>query len=450
MKTNKIKIAALAGLLLFGSSCDDQLDLTDPNNIGPDIVYNSDKNVKSALLGAYNAISTGAFFGGQTFRNSELMADNNEIVFSGTFNDPSDMYRKEMITANSDVTNAWIGAYTTINMANNILGSLAVVNVEDQGQVEGEALFLRGVSYFELILFFGQPYSAGNTTTNLGVPLMLTADRNSVVTKPRNTVEEVYAQVLADLTAAEGLLAEGPNGGYATKEAASAFLSRVYLQMAKYPEARDAANRTIASGNYALRPTNASEFNGASTSEDLFDIPVSSVDGTNAMNTFYASQSNGGRGDIEVQPAHLALYTAGDARASLFYIDSGTGDTRVSKWTNRYGSVKIIRLAEMYLTRAECNFRLSTAIGDTPLNDVDRIRTRAGLGSIVTPTLNNILFERRLELAHEGQRLHDIKRTQQNVTQGALTFAYNSTKLVFPIPQREINVNKALVQNDGY
>lgn len=450
MKTNKIKIVALAGLLLFGSSCDDNLDLADPNNIGPTIVYNSDKNVKSALLGAYNALSAGAYYGGNTFRNSEIMADNNEITFTGTFNDVSDIYRKEMITANSDVTNLWIGSYNTINIANNVLGAIAVVDDADEDQVEGEALFLRGISYFELVLFFAQPYSAGNTTTNLGVPLMLTPDRNSVATKPRSTVKEVYDQIVADLGAAEGLLAEGPNPGKATKEAAAGMLSRVYLQMADYALARDAANRAIGTGNYALRPTVASEFNGTSTSEDLFDIPVSSVDGINNMNTFYASATNGGRGDIEVLPAHIALYSGGDARASLFYIDSGTGDTRVGKWTNRYGSVKVLRLAELYLTRAEGNIRLATVVGATPLADVDRVRTRSGLASVVTATLGNILNERRLELAHEGQRLHDIKRLQGNVTQGATVFPYNSLKLVFPIPQREINVNSNLVQNDGY
>jgi hypothetical protein len=280
--------------------------------------------------------------------------------------------------------------------------------------------------------------------------LMLTEDRNSVATKPRNTVAEVYTQVIADLSAAEGLLEEGPSAGKATKEAAAGILSRVYLQMADYANARDAANRAIGTGNYALRPTIASEFNGTSTSEDLFDIPVSSVDGINSMNLFYASATNGGRGDIEVLPAHIALYSGGDARAALFYIDSGTGDTRVSKWTNRYGSVKVLRLAELLLTRAEANFRLGTTVGATPLADVDAVRARSGLASIGTPTLSNILNERRLELAHEGQRLHDIKRLQGNVTQGATVFAYNSVKLVFPIPQRERNVNSNLVQNEGY
>ena len=448
MKTNKIKIFALAGLILFGTSCEEELNLSDPNNINSELVYSTSGNVKSALRGAYNGLSAGAFYGGNTFRNSEILADNDEITFTGTFNDVSDIYRKEMITANTDVTNLWLSAYSTINVANNVLASLSVVDAADRDQVEGEALFLRGISYFELILFFAQPYSAGNATSNPGVPLMLTPNNVDLVS--RSTVEQVYTQIVNDLTAAEGKLEEGPNPGYATKEAAAGFLSRVHLQKADYANARDAANRVIASGNYALTPTIAGAFNGGATSEDLFAIPVSSVDGINNMNTFYASATNGGRGDIEVLPAHLALYSAGDARAAMFYIDSGTGDTRVSKWLNRYGSVKVIRLAEMYLTRAEANQRLGTAVGATPLADVDLIRARSGLATAVTATLAVILNERRLELAHEGQRLHDIKRTQGNVTQGIDVYPYNDTHLVFPIPQREINVNKNLVQNAGY
>lgn len=450
MKTNTIKLILLTFLLYVGSGCDDQLDLLDPNNILTELTYTSDKGVKLALIGAYNALSDDDYFGGSTQRNSELMAANDEVVFSGTFNDVSDIFRKEITSPNNDVAALWIEAYNTINISNNILNAMSVVNEADQEQVQGEALFLRGISYFELVKYFALPYSAGNTTTNLAVPIMLETDINSLEQKPRNTVEEVYTQIIADLTDAEALLAEGPNPGKATQEAAAGILSRVYLQMADYANARDAADRAIATGNYTLTSTVADAFAEGSSSEDLFDIPVSTVDGTNNMNVFYASATNGGRGDIEVMPSHLALYEPGDERGDLFYIDDATDETRVGKWIYQFGNVKVIRLAELYLTRAECNERLGTTVGDTPLNDVDLIRGRAGLGSIGTATLAAILLERRLELAHEGQRLHDIKRLMGNVTQGIDTFPFDDPKLVFPVPQREMDVNSNLIQNEGY
>ena len=84
------------------------------------------------------------------------------------------------------------------------------------------------------------------------------------------------------------------------------------------------------------------------------------------------------------------------------------------------------------------------------MNDINTIRDRAGLGDLGAVTLNDILLERHLELAHEGQRVHDIKRVKGSVIEGATTFNYNNDKLVFPIPQRERNVNINLEQNSGY
>ena len=451
MKTLKNKILIVIALSFVAVACEDKLEPVDPNNTGDAVALANDKNVKTTLIGAYDALSAGAFYGGNTFRNSEILAANSEIVFSGTFNDVADIYRKEMITLNADVAALWTNAYRTINVANNVLSALSVVNEADRDQVEGEALFLRGVSYFELIKFFAQPYSAGNVSTNLGVPLMLTADRNSVAQVPRATVQEVYTQIVADLTSAEAKLDEGPRSGKATKEAAAAFLSRVYLQMADYPNARDAANRVITSGNYSILSSYSNCFNSGTTAEDVFNIPVSTVDGVNNMVTFYAPTASGGRGDIEIQNSHLDLYEAGDDRLDFFFSDPGTGETRTGKWTNQFGNVKVIRLAEMYLTRAECNQRLGTSVGATPANDINNvIRNRVGLSPLGVVTLADILLERRLELAHEGERLHDAKRLQESIVEGAVVFPYNSDKLVFPIPQRDINVNPNLIQNSGY
>ena len=119
---------------------------------------------------------------------------------------------------------------------------------------------------------------------------------------------------------------------------------------------------------------------------------------------------------------------------------------------NVYGNVHTIRLAEMYLIRAETNFRLTTVIGAAPLADLNRIRNRAALPSLAAVTLNDILKERKLELAFEGFNLSDIKRL--GVTTGFFTggggLPATSPKLVLPIPEREFRVNPTLTQNEGY
>lgn len=439
---------ACIGFFMLG--CSDDLELSDPNNIGSEIALSTDKNIKTTLIGAYDALSAPAFFGGNTQRNSELLAANAEITFTGTFNDPADIYRKSMITANADATAMWLSAYSTINICNNVLSALERVNAEDRAQVEGEALFLRGLSLFELTLFFAKPYSAGSVTTNLGVPIMSVEDRNSTGNKARATVAETYAAIVSDLTRAESLLGADRKNGKATKASAAAVLSRVYLQTANYTGARDAADRVISSGNYSLTSSVAAAFNGTHSVEDVFDIPVSSVDGLNTFVTFYSATVNGGRGDIEIQAPHFLQYEPGDARRSFYYTDPATGDTRTSKWVNRFSSVKVIRLAELYLTRAECNIRLNTSVGAAPLADLNRIRSRANLSPLAVATIAAALQERRIELAHEGARIHDIKRLGLTIVEGTNSYPFNSNRLVFPIPQREIDINKGLIQNEGY
>ncbi|HSC37515.1 MAG TPA: RagB/SusD family nutrient uptake outer membrane protein, partial [Chitinophagaceae bacterium] len=262
-------------------------------------------------------------------------------------------------------------------------------------------------------------------------------------------VADVYAQVIKDLTDAEAKI-PAKNGFYASKVSAAALAARVYLQKGDYANAVQAANRAITTGianGFAMKTVYADAFPNnvsANTTEDIFAMQVTTSSGNNSFQTFFSANS---RGDIQVNPAHTALYETGDARLNLFYTSGGSKYT--GKFDYLYGNVHIIRLAEMYLVRAEANFRLGTATGDSPLNDINLvIRARVKLPPLTAGqlTLAAILKERKLELAFEGASIHDIKRTQGAV--GALP--WNSPKLIYPIPIREIRANPNLSQNTGY
>jgi hypothetical protein len=165
------------------------------------------------------------------------------------------------------------------------------------------------------------------------------------------------------------------------------------------------------------------------------------------MTEFFSIPTFGGRdGDIVIQPGHLALYDGADARRALFFTNAGRVFS--GKWNNQYGVVNLIRLAEMLLIRAEANFRLTTAVGATPTADINTLRQRAGFGAdyYATVTLNDILMERRLELAHEGHKLWDMKRLKLNIG----VRPYTHPKLIFPIPFREREANPNLIQNADY
>jgi tetratricopeptide (TPR) repeat protein len=460
MKNIKLhSLATVAGLGLLLIGCGDRLEIEPDNSVAASLAVNTSSDVEALLVGAYDILGDGDLYGGNLLRDGELLGGDDEVFWDGTFVAPGEIYNKRILVNNEQVEETWIEAYEAINITNNVLANLAVVGegLEAQAQtdlrskVEGEARFIRGTLYFELVRFYGRAWNDGDPAANLGVPLVLeptaTIDDESFVT--RATVAQVYEQVLTDLQTAADLL-PASNGFFATTYAAQGMLSRVYLMQGRYPEAAEAANKVITSGEYALNDDYADAFANVSTNtpEDVFAMQVTSQDGTNEMNRFFAPPSNLGRGDIYMLEPHLELYEEGDERLAFFYFDEDQEQTYTGKWTEQFGNVNILRLAEMYLTRAEANFRAGTTIGATPLEDINTIRTRAGLEPLTEVTLDIILRERHLELAFEGHRIHDLKRTGRPV--GDLSF--DSPLLVYPIPQREIDANPELEsqQNPGY
>jgi tetratricopeptide (TPR) repeat protein len=451
MKNNITKM--LIAVAVLTSACDKRLTLQNPQALEASTVFSTDDRVKKVLIGNYAAAGAAALFGGDVLWMSELLASDGELSWVGTFPDPRQIILKNIQVNNSNVFATYAAAYRVIYNSNNILANIGVVNAADRARVEGEAKFLRAMAYFELIKYYGEkPYIAGNTTALKGVPLITAPGPSSPASRdynlPRANVEAVYTQIIKDLTEAEAQL-PNRNSVYANKPSAQLALARVYLQQGKFVEARDAANRCISTATangFALRPNYADAFNNSvNTSEDLFAMQVTLQAGTNSCFTFFSTGTYGARdGDIEVNEKHMNKYEPGDRRKDLFFFESGAW--RCGKWKLNYRNVKIMRLAEAYITRAECNARLGTSVGATVAADVKLIRDRAGLPELANPTLNDVLKERELELAFEGQGAWDAKRLRLTVD----GLPWDSPKMTFPIPLRERNINPALEQNPGY
>ncbi len=446
MRIKPLARIATATITCSLMSCTQLLDLQPAQLISQDYALSNDQSVKQVLLGAYDALGFSALMGGELMRNAELFGGLDEINWLGTFEAPREIYNHQILTTNIDVEDFWMSAYYCINLCNLVLDHLHVVQEADRNRVRGEALFVRGWLLFELTRFFGQQYVQGAPNDGPAVPILTSpaydSDDNALV--PRNTVAECYAQAIADVSEAEALL-PAKNDVFATRYAAAAILARIYLQMQQYEQARDAAHRVIASGAFSLLPTYAEVFSAdGPTKERIFGIVVTNTDGINAMNLYFSTLAYGGRGDIEIKQSFIDLFDAADARKALYY--KTAGKWRTGKFNNQFGDLNIIRLAEMYLTRAECNLRLGSAVGATPVEDYNQIRVRAGLPAATEVPLEELLLERRRELAHEGFRIHDIKRLFGSVG----NFAWNDPMMLFPIPQREITVNPNLIQNEGY
>ena len=455
MKNKILSILFISATLII-SSCSKELNTTPFNNIDQTNALKASSDVEGLLVGAYSDLGKADLYGGGAFVTADLLGDFNEISWAGTYQGMTQIKNKTIPVDNLFVERTWTNSYAVINDVNNVLNSISVVQSAKRNKVEGEAKFIRGSVYFDLVRLFAKAWNDGDPTTNDGVPLKLTPSlelSGNADQLPRNKVAEVYNQVIKDLTEAEAKLPV-TNGFFATKYSAAAMLARVYLQKGDFINARDAANRVISSGKYKLTQANADgiieEFLYTrakatdNTTEDIFAIQVTTTAGVNTFQTFYSEL---GRGDISVNTAHTDLYQNGDLRLNLI-----NGDGYVAKFDNVYGNVPIIRLAEMYLIRAETNFRLNSAVGATPASDVNTIRNRAGLNSLLLVNLEAILKERRIELSFEGFALHDIKRL--GFTTGHFTggggLPFNSPKLVFPIPKRDIIINPKLTQNIGY
>lgn len=452
-------ILLISLLFITLGSCKKPLDIDPVDTIGQDEALQTSKDVEVALVGAYADLGATNLYGGRAFLVPDFLANTNAIEWTGTYEELTQTINKSLLKTNGFVSNIWRDGYSAINDANNVLGAIDKVDEAKRNRVQGEAKFIRGSVLFDLVRLFGKAYNDGSPASNPGVPIVLTPTtaigQDNFVS--RATVEQVYQQVIKDLTEAEAELPR-TNGFFATKFSAAGMLARVYLQMGRYADAGNAANRVITSGEYSLRPNYLQAFPtvpaagspaqpGSNTTEDVFAIQVTNLTGFNAFNEFYGSSTYGGRGDAAISQSWIdANYEENDARRNSFYED---GDIYTAKFANQYGNVPVIRLAEMYLIRAECNVRLAPAApigGVTPLADLQTIRNRAGLTTTPAPTLANILQERRRELAFEGFALHDAKRTQTNIG----NIAWNAPRLVLPIPQRETDANKNLTQNEGY
>ena len=435
--------------ILFAAGCDKQLDTTPTQELDEKDALKTSKDVEVALVGAYADLGSNDLYSGRIFVCQDLLASTTEISWSGTYEQMTQMRNKAILVDNSFVSGAWLDGYRTINDVNKVLDALTVVSDDKKDKVEGEAKFIRGSVYFDLVRAFAKAWNDGDPASNAGVPLVLTptVDINAGSQVARSSVSEVYAQAISDLTEAETKLPDD-NGFFADKAAAAGMLARIYLQKLDYANAANAANRAI---DYALNigkdltPSYADAFpaGDGNTSEDIFATQVTASSGYNAFQDFYSAN---GRGDITINDNHLALYEPGDDRLNIFY-NSG-GSVYCGKFDYLYGNVHLLRMAELYLIRAEANFRLGTATGAEPLDDINKIRQRVNLDpySIEDLTLDKILLERKLELAFEGGGLNDAKRLQTDI---ALT-TWNAPELVFPIPLREIRVNPNLTQNDGY
>lgn len=480
------KIAVL-GLVLTFASCTDLLDVEPRASIDSVTALTTEDAINAAVNGIYDRLQRTELYGRDIIAIPEALADNGRATNKSGRLNPE--YQNQI---NAHFIH-WQWSYFAINQANLVLDALPKVEKMTQANkdfVEAQALFIRGLLYFELMRAYAyEPSVEIKEASKGGVPLLKSGvvDATQIKLESRASINDVYESIYGDLTASIAKFTSSgrtATASFANKTAAQAMFSRVALYRGDYTNAAKYATDALATGSvgrFQTRDTYVSAWRAANHPESIFEIQYQTNEniGVNtSLQTTYTTlvtsgnrTQTGGFGDLVPTKALLDAYesekntdgtTIVDVRRSLYELGTagrGTAEIECTKFLGRSGQVNldnipVIRVSEMYLNRAEALARSGNAAG--ALTDLNVIRTRAGLPAATGLTgaalITEILKQRRLELAFEGHRFFDMKRLGMDITKAApvQSLAFTDFRMLAPIPVREIQANANLKQNTGY
>ena len=463
------------------TSCSDFLTEEPKQKQSNELTFATFDGVNKAAAAMYGMFQSDAWYDGEFTLMSELRCGNakNPTSVPG-----SGRYRTDTQWIYSDRSTSplWSYAYYTIARANNVINNLDdKVGVDATQQqvnnVKAEALFIRALCYFDLVITYCQPYNYNATEDDkMGVPLVLVTENG----KPaRDSKENVYNQIVADLLQAESIMADDyvrsgvtDKAATPTKPAIQALLSRVYLYMNKWQEAADYATKVINNKKYELAPADAyaAMFSAATApagGEIIFEVYGSDKNeywdnsGWAHLPYMTTTDDQGSHGDVCATKDLYDLYSEGDVRKSM-YKQHGN-DYFPTKYSGKpkdsdpkYTNVPILRLSEMYLNRAEAIINGASVQGVTAESDLRKIATVRGASQTAAATKQGVFDERRRELAFEGHITADYARCNKSMTRKDFDdsknkdVAFPSYMWALPIPNREHTANPNVAQNPGY
>lgn len=463
----------------FSFSCGDFLELNPKSSIVVENFYQNEADAQAAVNAVYSMLTS-----------HHLYNQYNEVVQSQgtddcewgkgrtTSNAGKNELDKFLYTSSSTlIYDYWVASYKVINAANLVMVNVGGMNLEEnvKNQFIGEAQFLRGLIYFNMVRLFGDvPLVTAPTTTLQGLEVA------------RTPKEDVYNIIIKDFEEASlklPLKYSGSDIGRATQGAALALLCKVNLTLEKYAEVKSTAELITALKQYSL--TNQYEDIFATDMENgkesIFEIQYMIAD-EGALGSSYAGfmapPSQGGYGDNPVSENHYDIYRNGDLRQAVNVLfDKGAAASilepyYVNKYQERGTNVEengdnyiITRYADVLLMQAEAVNALNTNDSEAykllnkvrrrayglPIDIASSIDLQSGLSQ--EQFLDTILLERRKEFAFEGHRRFDLLRTNKLIDAMQIAspeLTVTEKHKLFPIPHTERLANPNLSQNIGW
>jgi starch-binding outer membrane protein, SusD/RagB family len=482
---NIIKIILGTILVVSFVSCDKFLDIRPINNeiaientSGDSVYYKSVSEVESALEGAY-ADFRNEYFELDYFVNGDAQSDDAYAGADNPANFQIDEYNIDALNAN--VSRDWGYLYTTIGKSNLIINNVEAITDPEltearKMEIKGEACFIRAFMYFQLVQLWGD------------VPLQIKDIKTFDIAilpdlfPPRSPIADIYSQIISDLEiAVQYVKPTASDKGYATKGAVNTLLAKVYatIEPHDWSKVNQYCDAVIA-GPYSLLPDYDKLWDNSqeNSDESIFEINYAgtSSSGNWGVNMFIGTDWK--KFNIPSNDLVKAFEDEGDVirkNSSIIYLDA-TGHYSDSHWPqtaypyiHKYRAESqpspqnyiFYRLADVLLLKAEALNETGDVTGAAAL--VNQVRNRVNLSNTSAATQDAMRLaiekERRLELAFEGHRWFDLKRTGRAITVinsvtnfGGVSQSYNLTqeRLLWPIPQAELDKSSALTQNPGY
>lgn len=472
------KIVLLLGTLALGlGGCKSFLEEKPYDFLTPANFYQNEADAVAALNGVFSTLQAQAYYQRTTWLISELPGD--AMGTTATSGERFELFNNTFTTTNSEVANWWVNSYRMINRANDVIGKVPAVNMDQtrKNAILGNARFLRAMAFFDLVRGYG----------DIPLPLTATSGPDSDVLPARAPLADVYKQIIDDLKFAEAnCLPENkiPSGekGRASSGAAATLLGKAYLTRAstKAAEPTDnqdalaAFNRVINSGLYSLLTSYADVFNPDKENgpEHIFSVQFDLPPNTgNITPRMHLPTQLAGFGAFTVPNWLVTSYATTDVRRTwnLSNATNASGTTTQSQYyyvkfrdplrilNDSRCNWLVTRYADVLLLQSEALNNLNAG-DNTKYNGINAVRKRAGLANLPTTATTKdafvdlLLQERAQELCAEGHRWYDLLRTgrqkqrQQTVYNRTVTDQY----LLLPIPQSEILLNPNLTQNPGY
>lgn len=427
---------------------------------------NTVEDLAAILNSSYDRMSQASYYGRDIIIYGEVRSDNaysnansNRFVTVGQMKmDIGDAYPRD----------TWTQIYSSIASANIVIGKSESSLKGDLAKIrhlKGQAYLIRALAHFDLVRLFGQQHVNGGGMSAMGVPYVTTFKDVSQLLPARNTVQEVYTLAKKDIDSALQLMdpsLDDSSKHFLTTQSANAILARIALYFDDTQTAEVAAGKVVNSNKFSIASSAnfASTFNTDSTSNVVFSIAASPVDniGINGLANIYRGVSYG---DVVILKDLFNQYAAGDVRGTTTFIQPRTAAALDYRNIGKYPTmgtfsddIPVIRFEEVVLIYAEALLRNNK--NTEALTQLNKIPSNRGAANYASATLDNILLERRKELAFEGFRFDDLARSKKslplvdNARQTYGTVTYGAYNYAFPIPSAETGANSNVKQNSGY